>query len=140
MEIFSEFSKENYQKIRERIIAMVLSTDMASHFGDLARLKGRLSISDFDIRDKDKNICMEEIIHASDISNPMKPFGVYTQWIDRVLTEFWNQVIYLHIKIQEFMLKYLYIIGRSRKKFGNSNILSNGQIYCKYFKISNGIY
>ncbi len=97
MAIFGEFSRENYQKIRERILTMVLATDMAVHFGDLARLKGRLAVADFDMKDKDKNICMEEIIHACDISNPMKPFVVYEQWIERVLTEFWNQV-YISIK------------------------------------------
>jgi hypothetical protein len=99
MAIFGEFSRENYQKIRERIIAMVLATDMASHFSDLAKFKGRLAVSDFDVKDKDKNMCMEEIVHASDISNPVKPFNVYSLWIDRVLTEFWNQVKFEGLKI-----------------------------------------
>lgn len=75
---------------------MVLATDMASHFSDLAKLKGRLAVADFDIKEKDKNICMEEIIHACDISNPFKPYSpVYSQWIERVLTEFWNQVLWI---------------------------------------------
>ena len=92
MAIFNGFSRENYQKIRERTIAMVLATDMANHFSDLAKLKGRMAVSDFDVKDKDKNMCMEAIVHASDISNPVKPFDVYSQWIDKVLTEFWSQV------------------------------------------------
>ena len=95
--IFSEFSKDQYQKIRERMVSMVLATDMAQHFSDLGKMKGRLAVADFDIKDKDKNMCMEEIIHACDISNPVKPFNVYSQWIDRVLTEFWNQVSFNNI-------------------------------------------
>ena len=80
-------------KIRERMISSVLATDMSSHFNDLSRIKGRLAVSDFDLKkDADKNIYMDLIVHAADISNPIKSFAVYSQWIDRVLTEFWNQV------------------------------------------------
>lgn len=98
--IFSEFSTDSYKKIRERMIAMVLATDMASHFADLARMKGRLAVADFDIKDpeKDKNLSMELIVHACDISNPTKIYNVYSQWIDRVLTEFWDQVLLKHFK------------------------------------------
>lgn len=35
--------QENYKKMRERIISMILATDMNSHFSDLAKLKGRLA-------------------------------------------------------------------------------------------------
>lgn len=31
------------------------------------------------------------IIHACDISNPTKPFEVYSQWAERVMNEFWLQ-------------------------------------------------
>mmetsp|Transcript_48231 Transcript_48231/g.73421 ORF Transcript_48231/g.73421 Transcript_48231/m.73421 type:complete len:81 (+) Transcript_48231:91-333(+) len=43
LNIFNRFSRDEYFKIRDRIIAMVLATDMSSHFSDLAKLKGRLS-------------------------------------------------------------------------------------------------
>lgn len=42
---------------------------------------------------RDKELVMEQIIHASDISNPIKTLAVYAQWVDRVLEEFWNQVL-----------------------------------------------
>lgn len=86
---------------------MVLGTDMSTHFGDLAKVKGRLatsgsiqinlemyfrSYSDFDIKEKDKNCCMETLLHAADISNPVKPFEVYFMWTERVLQEFFQQV------------------------------------------------
>lgn len=34
---------------------------------------------------------MDSLVHASDISNPIKPFEIYYQWADRILTEYWNQ-------------------------------------------------
>ena len=75
---------------------MILSTDMAVHFQDLAKLKARLASqgikllhSEFDPREKDKSMCMEVLLHAADISNPFKPFNTYEKWTHRVLEEFW---------------------------------------------------
>ena len=45
--IFSKFSKEDYFKMRERVISMVLCTDMSSHFNDLSKVKGRLATAGF---------------------------------------------------------------------------------------------
>lgn len=41
--IFANFSKADYRTIRERIIAMVLATDMSNHFADIGKLKARLA-------------------------------------------------------------------------------------------------
>lgn len=41
--IFANFSKDDYKLIRERIISMVLATDMSNHFADIAKLKARLA-------------------------------------------------------------------------------------------------
>lgn len=35
---------------------------------------------------------MEAILHAADVSNPIKPFKIYEKWATRVLNEFWDQV------------------------------------------------
>lgn len=103
LSIFGSFSVENYKKVRERIISMVLATDMTCHFSELAKLKGRLAVSEFDLKEKDKHACMDQIIHAADISNPIKPFNVYFQWTERVLEEFFDQVVELKRK---FLLNY----------------------------------
>ena len=42
MNIFASLSKENYKRIRESVIGMVLATDMSNHFSDIAKLKSRL--------------------------------------------------------------------------------------------------
>lgn len=36
-------------------------------------------------------MCMESILHASDISNPIKPYELYEGWTTKVMEEFWNQ-------------------------------------------------
>ena len=40
--IFATLSKENFKKMRESIIGIVLATDMAGHFAEIAKLKSRL--------------------------------------------------------------------------------------------------
>ena len=32
-------------------------------------------------------------MHAADVSNPAKPWAYYMQWTDRVLEEFFHQVV-----------------------------------------------
>ncbi|EGR34747.1 hypothetical protein IMG5_002800 [Ichthyophthirius multifiliis] len=54
-------------------------------------LKGRLQAQDFDTKDKDKDICMNFILHAADVSNPFKPWEISILWTEKVLNEFWCQ-------------------------------------------------
>lgn len=48
-----------------------------------------MASGEFDPVNKDKGLCMDTILHAADISNPFKPYGVYEKWTHRVLGEFW---------------------------------------------------
>jgi len=88
--ILANFSKADYKIIRERIIAMVLATDMSTHFTDISKLKGRLS-ADFNLKEKDKNFTMEVLIHAADISNPSKDWTSCQEWTKRITQEFFDQ-------------------------------------------------
>ena len=90
--IFAKYSREEFSRARERLISLVLATDMAMHFSDVAKIKGRLSTSEIDPKGKDKILCMESLVHAADISNPIKPFDIYFNWTERILEEFWAQV------------------------------------------------
>lgn len=113
--IFANLQRDDFKKVRERLIGMILSTDMSVHFSDLAKLKGRLVSNgnnflfnniihhyylyfiflkyiEFNIKDKDKTMCMDILLHAADVSNPFKPYEIYSLWAKRVLEEFWNQV------------------------------------------------
>jgi len=44
-DVFEKLEKDEYRKIRERMISMVLATDMSFHFSDMAKLKARLASS-----------------------------------------------------------------------------------------------
>ena len=94
--------------MRERVISIVLATDMSNHFTDIAKLKGRLAagikysyslflsiLIDFDFKQKDKKFVMELAVHTADISNPSKPWDTCREWTVRVVTEFWDQVDFL---------------------------------------------
>ena len=45
LDIFKNFSKDDYKRVRHLLIMMVLSTDMSSHFTSLGKLNGRLTTS-----------------------------------------------------------------------------------------------
>lgn len=122
--ICSSFNRDEYKQIRERIISMVLSTDMAHHFSHLAKLKGRLASQDFNIQEQDKKLCMDELIHAADISNPLKPFFLCSKWADKVLEEFWNQGD-LERKA-EFPISYLmdrYTVNKAKSQIGFIDVI-----------------
>ena len=90
-DVFSNFSVTNYTLSRRIIISMVLSTDMANHFSDLNNLKIRIKSEDYNPQTNDKQILLNSLIHSSDISNPIKPIDIYTEWVKRVFIEFYSQ-------------------------------------------------
>jgi hypothetical protein len=104
--IFCNLSTAEFKTIRKRIIDSVLATDMVFHGKQVAFLKGK--IETFAVKHgagSDKIIAGLEIsglgpiqqefmnvfIHAADISNPTKPFHIYSKWAERVMSEFWSQ-------------------------------------------------
>jgi hypothetical protein len=91
-DILENFSRQDYSRCRGIIINIVLSTDMSIHFSELNNLQNRLKASDFDPQKSDKDFLINQLIHACDISNPVKPFDIYNKWVDKVFTEFFNQV------------------------------------------------
>lgn len=42
IDIFENFSNDEYKNFREIVVNMVLSTDMSKHFVDIAKLKSRI--------------------------------------------------------------------------------------------------
>ena len=91
LNIFETLERAELKEMREKMIALVLSTDMAFHFSDQAKLKGRLNSEDFDpTKDKDKLLCMTSIIHMADISNPSKEFDLCRKWTELLFEEFFG--------------------------------------------------
>merc|ERR1719201_2580872 len=75
--IFKSLPRDKFDAIRASTILLVLATDMTQHFAKLGKLKARLQTckdnqTQFPEAGKkeDKELLMENIIHACDISNP----------------------------------------------------------------------
>lgn len=89
-DIFKNFPKDIYKKIRLKIINLVFATDFSRHFADISRFQTKMNegvVGD----EESKNICMEMMMHACDISNPTRPWEFCAIWAERVTTEFFLQ-------------------------------------------------
>ncbi|RHY85526.1 hypothetical protein DYB26_000586, partial [Aphanomyces astaci] len=81
---------------RDMLIQLVLGTDMAKHFEDVALFKANIMPQSLDERMEiktlgDKKMLMKMIIHTSDVSNPAKTRMTMLRWTDRVVDEFFGQ-------------------------------------------------
>ena len=88
--IFENFEKEKYKKIRKQMISCVLGTDMSNHKHSLEFMNKSLT-ENKEIADEDKEKYMNLIVHSADISNPTKTFDVYYKWAELVVQEFYQQ-------------------------------------------------
>ena len=87
--IFFDVDKTTYEKMRKKMIACVLSTDMFYHSNHTQFMKDLIAKKD--IKQEDNQQYMNLLIHAADISNPTKPFNIYLKWAKLVLEEFCQQ-------------------------------------------------
>lgn len=81
------------KRIRELVISMVLSTDMAQHFEWIGKFKNRL-ITDagFDwTKPADRTLVLNLAMKASDVNNASKPFDVCVKWTELITEEFFLQ-------------------------------------------------
>lgn len=93
--LLGKLSVEDFKYSREMIIQMVLATDMAKHFEDVALFKANiLPAPDEDLVIKnvgDKKLLLKMILHTCDVSNPAKDREIMLKWTDRVVEEFFVQ-------------------------------------------------
>ena len=87
--IFFDVDKTTYEKMRKKMIACVLSTDMFYHSNHTQFMKDLIAKKD--IKQEDNQQYMNLLIHAADISNPTKPFNIYLKWAKLVVEEFCQQ-------------------------------------------------
>ncbi len=73
------------------MIDMILATDMAKHFTDIANFKNRCSAEDFAPEDGDKTLCLQIMIHLADLNNPTKPWKSTLRWTGLLYVEFFDQ-------------------------------------------------
>jgi hypothetical protein len=88
--IFEDFVKEKYKKIRKQMISCVIGTDMSNHKHSLEFMNKCLNDKK-EISDEDKEKYMNLIVHSADISNPTKSFVIYYKWAELVVQEFYQQ-------------------------------------------------
>lgn len=93
--VLGKLSAEDFKYSREMIIQMVLATDMAKHFEDVALFKANiLPAPDEDLVIKnvgDKKLLLKMILHTCDVSNPAKDRELMLKWTERVVEEFFVQ-------------------------------------------------
>jgi hypothetical protein len=104
--IFENFTEQQWRDSRKMILTIVLATDMMHHFEQISKTQLFLEVNGEDIKkfcrgEKDTIDCFGEetnrlfvaelVLHASDISNPYKPFSICAAWADLVVEEFSRQ-------------------------------------------------
>ena len=91
--IFENFDKNEYKKIRKQMISCVLSTDMSHHKNALDFMNNQLIDKNQNKENIEQNRqnYMNLVIHSADISNPTKKFEVYYKWAELVVEEFFQQ-------------------------------------------------
>jgi len=74
---------------RALAVEVILGTDMKHHAAMTTDVCDILE--DGQIEDDEVARLFKAIVHAADLSNPMKPQHVYLNWMERVNAEFWQQ-------------------------------------------------
>ncbi|KAI9912685.1 hypothetical protein PsorP6_005397 [Peronosclerospora sorghi] len=95
--ILGQLAPEDFKYARDMIIQMVLATDMAKHFEDVALFKTTIlsaALEESAVLVKnvgDKKLLLKMILHTCDVSNPAKERETMLRWTDRVVEEFFIQ-------------------------------------------------
>lgn len=89
--IFKNLTNDEYKEVRKMMVEIVLGTDAALHFSDLAKFKSRITADDFSADGEDKLAVLKLMVHLADISNPCKPFNLALIWTGLLYDEFFKQ-------------------------------------------------
>eukprot|EP00301_Raphidiophrys_heterophryoidea_P014408 c2252_g1_i1.p1 GENE.c2252_g1_i1~~c2252_g1_i1.p1 ORF type:complete len:592 (+),score=117.75 c2252_g1_i1:267-2042(+) len=91
--VFGHLPKEQRLKARKWIRELILATDMSRHFDARWEFNAMVdSPEGLDLSDSAVRLrVMQQALHCADISNPTKPWAVYSQWIRRIMGEFYIQ-------------------------------------------------
>jgi 3',5'-cyclic-nucleotide phosphodiesterase len=92
MQVLSRVSKAIAVDIRKTIISCVMATDMAVHFDLIEETKKRAMEGWKFEEAKDQALLGKILLHAADLSNPVRPFHMTRQWAERISIEFNDQV------------------------------------------------
>jgi len=86
------FLNDQRSLVKKSMLQMILATDMAFHFSNIAVFKGIVETKGRDVTGWENPVfALEELMHAADVSNPGKTMENSNAWTDRVLDEFFAQ-------------------------------------------------
>jgi hypothetical protein len=97
LNVLGQLAQDDFKYARDMIIQMVLATDMAKHFEDVALFKTNILSAALDegavlVKSVgDKKLLLKMILHTCDVSNPAKERETMLRWTDRVVEEFFVQ-------------------------------------------------
>eukprot|EP00598_Pedospumella_elongata_P002990 CAMPEP_0184985152 /NCGR_PEP_ID=MMETSP1098-20130426/13956_1 /TAXON_ID=89044 /ORGANISM="Spumella elongata, Strain CCAP 955/1" /LENGTH=1248 /DNA_ID=CAMNT_0027509227 /DNA_START=172 /DNA_END=3918 /DNA_ORIENTATION=+ len=93
MQILSNMPKTVATDVRKMIISCVMATDMAVHFELIDETKRKALDGGIDFDDpKEQTFLGKILLHAADLSNPVRPFHMTREWARRISLEFNDQV------------------------------------------------
>mmetsp|Transcript_2306 Transcript_2306/g.3159 ORF Transcript_2306/g.3159 Transcript_2306/m.3159 type:complete len:1128 (-) Transcript_2306:365-3748(-) len=93
MQILSTMTKPHAAEVRKFVIGCILATDMTVHFDLVEEIKNKQQAGGWNFSDgKDQLSLGKILVHAADLSNPVRPFHMSVAWARRISTEFNEQV------------------------------------------------
>ncbi len=91
-DILKHLMTRNRQAVRTTIINAILATDMTVHFAAIKDLGSRDPLNPFNIASpKDRQMLVDTITHAADLSGQVFPISVAKVWEERISQEFGAQ-------------------------------------------------
>ncbi|CAG9460667.1 unnamed protein product [Pedinophyceae sp. YPF-701] len=98
LDVFGNFSRDQWDEARSLICASIMHTDMKHHFAMTAQLEQIAAENDISPLEPttafpaaDRAAILRAILHLADLSNPLKPAELAEKWAQRVTQEFWRQ-------------------------------------------------
>jgi len=87
LNIFSNFSNEDFLSLRKKIIGEILSTDMSFHLNIINEYREYKKSRDEKLGQNQLNF----ITHIADLFHNYRKFDISIRWIELLSNEFWNQ-------------------------------------------------
>lgn len=89
--LWRSLSPLELKRFREKVISIVLATDMTRHFSDFSKMKALVSEENCCLDGENKDFFMDEIVHCADLINAARPFKIAQEWAERICSEFYAQ-------------------------------------------------
>lgn len=96
--LMANLTNDQQKANRGRIVNIILATDMSKHFDVTNKFKLKVEAGQFGEKGEDgiasaedRDILLDLLMHASDLSNPVRPFPVAKKWGYDIMEEFCSQ-------------------------------------------------